>query len=104
MRNNTILIVASVFAISLMASQVMAADQAVTLMLGGKFCDSYLDDVEGALKKVAGVKGVDLKSMPGHAVVTHDESMKPEALVAAMKGVKGTKMGVEWFCTAEVMK
>lgn len=40
----------------------------MTLMLGGKFCDSYPEDVEMALKKVPGVKAVDLKSMPGHAV------------------------------------
>jgi len=34
--------------------------QKVTLMLGGNFCDSYPDDVETALKKVPGVKVVDL--------------------------------------------
>ena len=38
-----------------------AADQKVTLMLGGKHCDSYSNDVETALKKVPGVKNVDLK-------------------------------------------
>jgi len=27
-----------------------------------------------------------------------------DALLGAVKGVKGTKMGVEWFCTAEPMK
>ena len=37
-----------------------AADQKVTLMLGGKFCDAYPDAVQGALKKVAGVKAVDV--------------------------------------------
>jgi copper chaperone CopZ len=101
MRNNTILIVASVLAISLMVSQVMAADQSVTLMLGGKFCDSYLDDVEDALKKVAGVKGVDLKSMKGHAVVKVEPGkVKPEQLVSAVSGVKGSG----WHCTAGVMK
>ena len=35
-----------------------AGGQKMTLMLGGKFCDSYPDDVETALKKVPGVKAV----------------------------------------------
>ena len=101
MRSIMTFVIAAAFAISLMASPVMAADQTVTLMLGGKFCDSYLDDVEGALKKVAGVKGVDLKSMKGHAVVKVEPGKaKPEQLVAAVNGVKGSG----WNCTAEVMK
>ena len=33
-----------------------AGGKKVTLMLGGKFCDSYPEDVEMALKKVPGVK------------------------------------------------
>jgi hypothetical protein len=53
---------------------------------------------------VKGVIGVDLKSMKGHAIVTHEKAVTPEALVAAVKAVKGTKMGVEWYCTAEMMK
>ena len=95
---------AVVFGMSLVVSAAGAADPAVTLMLGGKFCDFYPKEITEGLMAVKGVKAVDLKSMKGHAVVTHDGSVKPEALVAAMKGVKGTKMGMEWFCTAEVMK
>jgi copper chaperone CopZ len=92
---------AVVFAMSLLVSTAGAADPAVTLMLGGKFCDSYLDDVEDALKKVAGVKGVDLKSMKGHVVVKVEPGKaKPEQLVSAVNGVKGSG----WNCTAEVMK
>jgi copper chaperone CopZ len=81
-----------------------AAGKPITLMLGGKFCEFYPKELTEALMKVKGVKGVDLKSMKGHAVVEHDDSVKPEALVAAMKNVKGTKMGMEWYCTAEAMK
>jgi copper chaperone CopZ len=77
-----------------------AADQKTTLMLGGKFCEMYQDAVQGALKKVAGVKAVDLKSMKGHAVVTGDGTVKPDQLTAAVNGVKGDG----WHCKADVMK
>lgn len=78
-----------------------ASEQKVTLMLGGKFCDAYLGDVSEALKKVTGVKEVDLKSMKGHAVVTVDSGKaKPEQLATAVNGVKGDG----WNCTAQVMK
>lgn len=83
-----------------MANPAWAADQKVMLMLGGKFCEMYPDAVHTALKKVAGVKAVDLKSMKGHAVVTGDGTMKPDQLTAAVNGVKGDG----WHCTAEVMK
>ena len=101
MRSIMTFVIAGALGISLMALPVMAADQTIMLMLGGKFCDSYLDDVEGALKKVAGVKGVDFKSMKGHAVVKVEPGKaKPEQLVAAVNAVKGSG----WNCTAEVMK
>ena len=78
-----------------------AADQKVTLMLGGKHCDSYLNDVETALKTVPGVKSVDLKSMPGHAVIETDGGKaKPQDLETAVNGVKGSG----WNCTGKVMK
>jgi copper chaperone CopZ len=73
----------------------------VTLIPGGKFCDNYPEDVEIALKKVPGVKAVDLKSMPRHAVVeTEPGKAKPDQLVAAVNGVKGSG----WYCTAKLMK
>jgi mercuric ion binding protein len=79
----------------------LAAEQKVTLMLGGKFCDAYLGDVKDALTKVDGVKNVDLKSMKGHAIVTIDgEKAKPANLAKAVNGVKGDG----WHCTGEVMK
>lgn len=78
-----------------------AAEQKVTLMLGGKFCEFYPEAVETALKNVAGVKGVDLKSMKGHAVVEVDAGkVKPDQLASAVNGVKGEG----WHCKAEVMK
>ncbi|MEW6543450.1 MAG: cation transporter [Nitrospirota bacterium] len=83
---------------------VMAEGKTIVLMMGGRFCEFYAKELTEALKAVKGVKAADLKSVKGHARVTHDGSVKPEALVAAVKGVKGTKMGMEWHCTAEVMK
>lgn len=97
-RSGIMVVMAAVAA--LLALPVQAAEQKVTLMLGGKFCDSYLGDVSDALKKVAGVKDVDLKSMKGHAVVTVDEKAKPDQLATAVNGVKGDG----WHCTAKVMK
>lgn len=85
----------------LWATPVWAADQQVTLMLGGKFCEFYPEAIETALKKVDGVKGVDLKSKKGHAVVEVEAGkVKPENLTDAVSGVKGEG----WHCKAEVMK
>ena len=78
-----------------------AGEQKVTLKLGGNFCDAYLDEVSEALKKVPGVKEVDLKSMKGHAVVTSEgDKTKPDQLAHAVNGVKGDG----WHCTAQAMK
>ena len=84
-----------------MATPVFAGEEKVMLMLGGKFCEAYLGDVEAALVKLSGVKAVDLKSMKGHAVVTVESGkVKPAQLVTAVNGVKGDS----WYCTGEVMK
>ena len=84
-----------------MATPVFAGEEKVMLMLGGKFCDGYWGDVEQALKRVAGVKTVDFKSMKGHAIVTIESGkVKPEQLATAVNGVKGDS----WYCIGEVMK
>jgi copper chaperone CopZ len=84
-----------------MATPVFAGEQNIALMLGGKFCEAYLGDVETALAKTSGVKAVDLKSMKGHAVVTIDgEKIKADQLAAIVNGVKGDG----WHCTGQVMK
>ena len=84
-----------------MATPVFAGEQKVMVMLGGKFCEAYLGDVEASLAKLPGVKAVDLKSMKGHAVVTLDgEKVKADRLAAAVNAVKGDG----WHCTGEVMK
>jgi copper chaperone CopZ len=77
-----------------------AAEQKVTLMLGGKFCEFYPDAIDKALKNVPGVTAVDLKSMKGHAIVTTDGKAKPDQLTSAVNGVKGDG----WHCKADVMK
>ena len=84
-----------------LATPVFAAEQKIILMLGGKFCEAYLGDVETALTKLSGVKAVDVKSMKGHAVVTLDgKNVNAGQLAAAVKRVKGDG----WYCTGEVMK
>ena len=77
-----------------------AADQKVTLALGGKMCDLYRPSVEAALKKVSGVTALDFKSVKGSVIVTADASVKPDTLEDAVNGVKGDG----WHCTAEVKK
>lgn len=85
----------------LLTSMAEAADQQVTLMLGGASCETHVREIRTALKRVEGVRAVDLDSMPGHAVVrTATEGATPEQLAAAVAGVKGAN----WHCTAEVMK
>jgi mercuric ion binding protein len=84
-----------------MTTPVFAGEEKVMLMLGGKFCEAYLGDVEASLAKLSGVKAVDLKSMKGHAVVTIESGkVKPEQLATTVNGVKGDS----WYCTGEVMK
>ncbi len=94
--------VALVFGILLSIMPAAAAeDNQVTLMLGGKFCDLYPDDIKKSLTELNGVKAVDLESMKGHVIVTVDTSKtKPEELTAAVNKVKGSG----WHCTAVVMK
>ena len=78
-----------------------AEDKQITLMLGGKFCEFYPDNIKQALTALSGVKAVDLQRMKGHAIVTVDTSKtKPKELTAAVNKVKGEG----WHCTAEVMK
>jgi len=94
--------VALIFGVLLSILPAVAAEEKqITLMLGGKFCEFYPDNITKALTEVSGVKAVDLKSMKGHAIVTVDPSKtKPEKLTAAVNQLKGSG----WHCTAEVMK
>ena len=76
-------------------------EEQVILMLGGKFCEFYTEDVEKTLKEIEGVTSVDLKSMKGHAIVTGGVGkLKAEQLTAAVNEVKGKG----WHCKAEVMQ
>ncbi|HUK55051.1 MAG TPA: heavy metal-associated domain-containing protein [Nitrospiria bacterium] len=97
-------VMAVVLVMGILAIQTQAADQQVTLMLGGQYCEFYPKEITDALMAVKGVKSVDLQSMKGHAIVEHDGSVKEEQLLDAIKTVKGTKGGVDWYCDAEVMK
>ena len=97
-RTVALMVMVGLFALSATA---WAVEQKVTLKLGGQFCEFYPGEVETALKKVAGVTAVDLKSKKGHAVVTGDASkMKPGDLTAAVDAVKGDG----WHCKGELAK
>lgn len=80
------------------AGQVWAAEQKITLALGGKMCELYRPAVEAALKKVPGVTAVDFKSVKGSVVVTAGAAVKPGALEDAVNGVKGEG----WYCEGRV--
>jgi mercuric ion binding protein len=95
------LILIFVIAALMLGVQALAAEEKVTLALGGKFCEFYPDAIQEALQKVPGVTAVDLKSKKGHAVVTGEAGkMKPDQLATAVNGVKGDG----WHCKAEVKK
>jgi len=104
MNHLTTPIVPVVLGLLLLSASVEAAGKQTVLMLGGNYCDSYPKELTDALTAVKGVTGVDLKSMKGHVVVSHEDTVTAETLVAAIKKVKGTKAGVEWSCTAMVME
>ncbi|HTN42171.1 MAG TPA: hypothetical protein VMN77_00070 [Nitrospiria bacterium] len=93
-----------VIGLLLLSTQARAAEQKTILMLDGRFFESYSREIYEALTAVKGVKSVDLKSMKGHAVVNHDETVNPMVLVTAMNGLKDTKAEAEWNCTAAAMK
>jgi copper chaperone CopZ len=76
-----------------------AADLKTTLMLGGPYCDSYPKEITKALMAVKGVKAVDLNSMPGHAIVSHEDSVQSQSLAEAIKNARGD----QWHCTGQVM-
>ena len=86
--------------IVLAAVQAWAADQKITLALGGKMCDLYRPSVEAALKKVPGVTALDFKSVKNSVVVTADAPVKPGKLEETVNGVKGEG----WYCEATVKK
>ena len=88
------------FSLAFSLGDARAAEQKVTLALGGKMCDLYRPSVEAALKKVPGVTALDFKSVKRSVVVTADASVKTGKLEDAVNGVKGEG----WYCTAEVKK
>ncbi|MGH7206503.1 MAG: hypothetical protein ACREI2_09890 [Nitrospiraceae bacterium] len=97
-RNLSLAVACAMF---MLPTLVVAADQQVTLTLGGKFCEFYGGDVQKALMNVTGVKGVDLGSKRGHAVVTVEAGkVNPAQLAAAVNAVKGDG----WHCKSEVVK
>ncbi len=85
--NFTLVVAVVVF---LCAGETEAATQRVNIKLGGEYCKFYLLEVDKALKKVAGVKGVDFQIMKDHVIVTmmHGK-VKPQELLSAIHSVRG---------------
>jgi copper chaperone CopZ len=68
-----------------------AASQRVNIKLSGQYCLFYLVDLEKALKKVPGVKGLDFETMKNHVIVTIvPGKVDPKSLVSAVRSIKGT--------------
>lgn len=75
-----------------------AAQQRVTIKLGGRYCDFHTIDVEQALKRVAGVVDVDMNSYPGRVmIVMRAGKVNPDHLLAAVQQIKGEG----YNCTAK---
>lgn len=72
----------------------------VILKLGGNNCEFYLGAVDTALKKLKGVKDVDLSTQKGHAMVKTDGTLKASQVVDAVDGLSGKG----WKCEAELKK
>jgi hypothetical protein len=77
-------------AIFLCAHAIEAASQRVNIKLSGEYCMFYLLDLEKALKKVPGVKGLDFETMKNHVIVTIvPGKVNPRLLLSAVRSVKG---------------
>ena len=76
-------------AIFLCAHTIEAASQRVNIKLSGEYCMFYLLDLEKALKKVPGVKGLDFETMKNHVIVTIvPGKVNPHLLLSAVRSVK----------------
>jgi hypothetical protein len=69
-------------------------------------CKVWVDrgGADRAVDEGQGSQGGGPQEPQGACLVDHDGRVNVDALLGAVKGVKGTKMGVEWFCTAEPRK
>jgi len=75
-----------------------AAQQRVAIRLTGRYCMFHAFDLEQALKRVAGVIGVDFESMRGNVIVVmRAGQVNPDHLLAAVRQVKGDG----YYCRGE---
>jgi hypothetical protein len=75
-----------------------AAQQRVAIRLTGRYCMFHAFDLEQALKRVAGVIGVDFESMRGNVIVVmRAGQVNPDHLLAAVRQVKGDG----YYCKGE---
>lgn len=73
----------------------------VALSLSGKDCSAHRQTISAVLAQAPGVTGVDLNSVPDHALVDIERGMvTPEHLSA----VVADRLGVGTQCRAEIMQ
>ena len=109
--NLTWILAATVIALLFLSAQgsltgaMETSDQQTILMLEGTSCVFHPEEIKNALTAVLGVKSIDLDKMPGHALVVHDENVKPDTLLDAIQKAKGIDdQKGSWFCMADLMK
>ncbi len=94
----TVLFITGFSAFSNSSSEPETNPTQVTLKLGGNDCEFYLGAVEAALKKLRGVKEVELSGHKGQAIIKTDGTLKPSQVVDVVDGLSGEG----WKCEAEI--
>jgi copper chaperone CopZ len=72
-----------------------AGNLQTTLQVAGVDCAEEVSAIRRAIKPLAGVRDVSVNIMSGKAIIAHDESVAPEALIKAIggAGLKATREG-----------
>jgi Zn2+/Cd2+-exporting ATPase len=73
----------------------VAGNLQTTLQVAGVDCAEEVSAIQRALKPLAGVRDVRVNIMSGKAIIAHDKSVAPEALIKAIggAGLKATREG-----------
>jgi hypothetical protein len=97
----TVILIAAAFLIGHYQVAAGASIERTTLMLAGAGCQRLHEDVEEALRRLAGVRAVDTKSVPGHVLIDVERGrVTAEQLAAEVARLAGS----DEFCRASVME
>ncbi|MFI5247418.1 MAG: hypothetical protein ACHQWV_02565 [Nitrospirales bacterium] len=90
MRKLLSLFLLCVLGFALIPNLTEAAQQRVTIKLGGRYCRFHLFDLTASLKRVSGVIDVDFETLNGHVIVVMNAGkVNPDHLLSAIHQVKG---------------